>query len=204
MKSYISSPLCSQPLNQLLLCHQHACSEPSLTGIPIGDLLNESILNKQNKLGPCSLWTYVFVVRFWTVTQFEKNDKHFKVWAIQSKISKFGSNSFIVTGSGLDAKIKTWNLDYNRRKIWKAQQFKPFQGSQLGERSEVHDTEHGISTSVYQEADYCSQDENLILQHELPAQVDSLSILEFGNSSKKPQKVVFDNQNSCKYNVFLY
>lgn len=124
--------------------------------------------------------------------------------SIQSKISKFGSNSFNVTGSGLEAKIKTWNLDYNCRKIWKAQQFKPFQGSQLGERSEVHDTEHGISTSVYQEADYCSQDVNPILQHELPAQMDSLSILEFGNSSNKPQKVIFDNQNSCKYNVFLY
>ena len=109
MKSYISSPSCSQPLNQLLLCHQHACSEPILTGIPIVDLLNESILNWQNKPGPCSLWTYVFVVRFWTVTPFKKNDYHFKV------PSNLKSQNLVATvSSSLDqglkpkSKLETW------------------------------------------------------------------------------------------------
>ncbi len=87
-------------------------------------------------------------------------------------------------------------------KIGKVQQFKPFQGSQLGERSEVHDIEHGISTSVYQEADYCSQVENPILQHELPAQMDSLGILEFRHLIKQGPET--DNYNSCKYNVLQY
>jgi hypothetical protein len=64
-------------------------------------------------------------------------------------------------------------------KAQKIQQVKPFRGSQLGERSGVHDIKHGISTSGYQEAGYCLQVENPILQHELPAQIDSLSILEF-------------------------
>lgn len=50
-------------------------------------------------------------------------------------------------------------------KARKLRQFKPFQDSQLGERSEVHDIEHGISTSEYQAADHCLQDGNLILQH---------------------------------------
>lgn len=48
---------------------------------------------------------------------------------------------------------------------------KPFLGFQLEEKSEAHDIEHGISTSVYQEANHCLQDENPTLQHELPVNI---------------------------------
>lgn len=46
MKGNVSPPTWSQPLHQLLWCHRHACSEPNLTGSPIGDLLNACILGE--------------------------------------------------------------------------------------------------------------------------------------------------------------